>query len=171
MQSAQKYTWKAKNKILLIGSFAFTIVVYQLAIKKTMNARNLYLLQQKSLETRQITLQGIEDLKQQIGSLTNSNDAIHAKNFFETEYMVSLAHDKGVLARNLSEATVVTEDTRNIVYSAYYFSGSFIKLLKLLDHAEKQTAINVLNARFYKEKNQISRKTELVMKLETATIN
>lgn len=171
MEHKPKYTWKVKNKMLLIGIPIFALLVYQLAIKKTVAARNMYYLQQEGLESKQSTIYEIGQLKKQIGNLSRETEDVHDQNFFEPEFMVALAHNTKVIARNLSEATVVVENDRNIIYNTYYFSGSFTQLLKLLDQTEKKTDINVLNVRFYKERNHHTRETELIMKLETATID
>jgi len=171
MGNKPNYTWKTKNKLLITGSICFAFLVYQLAVKKTINVRNTYFLQQKGYETKQITLKEISELKKRITNLSTPTEGLQAQNFFETEFIVSLTYDTDVIVKNLSEAVVVAESSRHILYNAYYFSGPFIQLLKLLDHTEKNTSINVLNAQFYKEKNQVTRKTELIMKVETATID
>src|SRR5690606_23495828 len=157
--------------MLLIGSVIFALLVYQLALKKTIAARSLYYIQQEGLASKQNALHEISQLKKQLSNLSSETNDAQNQNFFEPEYMVAPAHNTKAIARNLSEATVVVENDRHIVYNSYYFSGSFTHLLRLLDQVEKKADINVLNARFYKERNPHTRETELIMKLETATID
>ncbi|HUH17855.1 hypothetical protein [Albibacterium sp.] len=170
MLNLQKYSWKIKNWILSTGSLILFFLFYQLAIKKTVNLRKAYYEQQNNIEVQQQTFRKINVLRKNIETYS-INDLTGTNNvFFEKEYMVELAHKFEIEAKNLSETTTVEEENNFVNYNAYYFSASFTKLLFLLNQIEKNQKINILNASFYKQKNNITRDFELIMKLETARI-
>lgn len=163
------YSWKTKNRALILFSLVFGFCCYQLAIKETLEARRDYQAQHHSQDVVASTRGRIASLKKQTGVLRAEVAQVESRTS-EKERMVALASDLKIMVKNLAQEAIVHENGKDIVYNAYYFSAPFTELLMLLSRAENEGNLNILNVRFYAEQNPVTKQRELIMKIETAMI-
>lgn len=164
-----KYSWKTKNRALILFSLVFGFCCYQLAIKETLEARRDYQSQHHNRDIVASARGRIASLKKRTG-IVKAEAAQVENRASEKERMVALADELKIMVKNLAQEATVHENGKDIVYNAYYFAAPFTELLMLLSRAENEGNLNILNVRFYAEQNPVTKQRELIMKIETAMI-
>lgn len=163
-------SYKKKNILLIIGTLVAVVLMYLLAIEKTID----YKKQLKLLETERENLQHVANklnslkkqsilldstlLKENI-SVTNSFQQILLKkiNGFKTDESLELME--------FNNPIIVQDAGVKAVLYPLIVKGNFNSLLAFLNYLENQGLAEVKNCKFIKKKNYSTRKEHLQLEL------
>jgi len=153
-----------KNKCigLLAGTFLGLILIYQVALKKTINLHktfqrnNALILQSKSIDRQ------LEKLELKLGHLQASSIQPYDRENL-LDQVTSFCKSNRLLVNKFPEASLQTVDKKEIVTNKIEITGPYhaiVKLTHLIEREKKLVAIGSLD--FQLKKNKKSKKQELI---------
>ena len=162
-----KYAWKTRFRGLWVFTVLFALFCYQVAIKKTLEARARYQMQDADLALIGALEIRVKKLQQQ--SRMGQAERTLPESYAEKEHIVRMAETHKVRLKRFAQEASAQTKGQEIIYTGYYFSASFLALLKLLNSMEKEPDMHLMQVHFYLESNR-EKEQELIMKLTTTMV-
>lgn len=162
-----KFTYKQKNRLLLIVSLLLLLVAYQLAFKQTID---LYF-QGKTLKSKinnqDITAMQIAQLQYELSgveAMIDQNKQMEGTSFQERilETVSRFCNKHDIVLSEFSEPTTREESGYYIETNIVSVKGSFVKLVKLVaELEEKQQVSKVVSTHYFTKKDNSTKREEL----------
>ncbi len=166
----KKLTYKNKVIYLLVGFFVFFIIVYNLAIKKTVNIfiENSRISEQLSnLDDAPVRIQLIEkrikQIDQAIGESISLDKDLHKQLL---ERVGGYCKQNNITLRDFPAVHQISKQDYMIQTSQFIVEGTFIKILKLIKLLETDYRIGkVSSVKYYSMKNPKTNRISLYAKI------
>jgi hypothetical protein len=166
----QKYSNKKKANYLIIGFLIAIMLVYSLAIKRTINEYSTCKTLQEQLKGLEYAPTKIAEYEQKINYIESSIGASSTSAGFYQEQLLSLI-SKHCKVNNLTLSEMPEPylfQQKNLQIETYpvTIQGTFIPMLKLMHYIEANKKYGrVISARFYKKRDNETEKVSVFMTL------
>lgn len=162
-----------KNKLLLFGIFLVSFLVYQLAIKKTLEYRALY----KDLESKSSLCENYGYLESELTRKNRSLNQLLEKynfttkqNFNEQNYLLEQLAEKTELLDlkiiAFEEPQKVVKENNSVTHFSFSVMGNFTNALKLINEIDNNPIIgNIVSVMTSKTMNYKNIREEIITKI------
>jgi hypothetical protein len=162
-------TYRKKNEYLLIGVLVFAVLVYLLAISKTLDLWQ----QNKELEIQLAKVahapSQIKTLEAKLAAYDATLGSFVVEDNDSQEELVRVANEfcqrNHLILREVPEHIIEEEKDLEIITTRITAQGDFGNLLKMLHYFEKNKMARVASAKFEKTEDFKTRKTYLALHL------
>lgn len=167
-----KLTWKRKNQLLLIGAVLLCVVVYKYAVSNTFDAR-------ATCNRLQLSLDSAAQAPQQLNRLKQEMQGFSARMISDTAIS---AHENllGIISNYCSENRLVLRDFPPCVgftqqdwfieNHPVVVEGSFVDLLQLVNHLEKNAPGHIISTEFKSRRDTKTQTLSLSLVIYIQTI-
>lgn len=162
-----KLTWRQKNKILLVGSLLFAILIYQQAIRKTIELRNHVARQSDNV----VSGQQLQEEWTKLQAVSRQLDGVLQATGKDVQLLVyQWAEASGSRVVRIPVPLRQEEQGISLLYQDYGLEGRFAELLRALHYLERDDEVNLVHASFRKELDSQTRQPQLRLHIITLNI-
>lgn len=162
----KKLTYKQKNKFLIIGSIAFFILSYFVAISKTVDQVSQHFELQEKAELSKKAPEEIKRYKEELQHIeqifgNNTEDEFLFQDSL-LAFVTPFCEHNGILVRSFPAPHKINASGFEIQTTVFVVEGSFIKLLRLVYELEQKHKVGRLAAvDFESEENKKTKQLRL----------
>jgi hypothetical protein len=169
----RRLTWKRKNQLLVIGAVILLWIVYSFAISKTLAARSACIDMQERIDSAGSAPDQLIRLKQEFANFQSETGAIDTSNEVH-EYILGIVTtycaNNNLILRDFTHPYRLQQQEWKIEDHPLTVQGSFIGLLKLLHHLEKEPRSNVISSEFRSRRDPKTQELSLSLVIYIQTI-